>query len=145
MPNTRRYRPGFLKRSLSFAVPAGLITALSVLAINAYSLLAGSGIAAARTGSVLVLTLIALWVLVVLSRTVNSWRLVIIGAMYAALVFLLTVPPLRDIFDFIVLRQDHLTVSVLVGLVGALAVEVLFRFHRRGLNADPALPHSGTR
>lgn len=122
-----------------------MITALSVLAINAYSLLAGSGIAAARTGSVLVLTLIALWVLVVLSRTVNSWRLVIIGAMYAALVFLLTVPPLRDIFDFIVLRQDHLTVSVLVGLVGALAVEVLFRFHRRGLNADPALPHSGTR
>ncbi|MET3934449.1 cation-transporting ATPase E [Arthrobacter sp. OAP107] len=141
MPNTRRYRPGFLKRSLSFAVPAGLITAVTVLAINTYSLLQATGTAAARTASVLVLTLVALWVLVVLSRPLNHWRMVIIGAMYAALVLLLTIPPLRDFFDFTVLRQEHLIVSLLAGLLGALAVEVLFRFHRRGLNADPALRH----
>lgn len=140
MPNTHRYRPGFLKRSLSFAVPAGFVIALAVLAINTYSLQAGSGNAAARTGSALVLTLIALWVLVVLSRPLNGWRAAIIGAMYAALVLLLTVPPLRDFFDFTALRQDHLTVSAMVGVLGALAVEVLFRFHGRGLNADPVLP-----
>jgi cation-transporting ATPase E len=138
MPNTRRYRPGFLKRSLSFAVPAGLIIALAVLAVNAYSLLAGSG-AGARTGSVLVLALIALWVLVVLSRPLNRWRVMIIGAMYAALALMLTASPLRDFFDFTVLEQEHLTVSGLVALAGGLAVELLFRSHRRRLNAD-AIP-----
>jgi cation-transporting ATPase E len=97
MPNTRRYRPGFLKRSLSFAVPAGLIIALAVLTINAYSLLADTVTGdAARTCSVHVLTLIALWVLVVLSRPLNRWRLVIISAMYAALALVLTAPPLRE-------------------------------------------------
>jgi cation-transporting ATPase E len=138
MPNARRYRAGFMKRSLSFAVPAGLIIALAVLAINTYLLWAGSGTsAAARTGSVLVLTLIALWVLVVLSRPLNRWRVLIIGVMYAALTLVLTVPPLREFFDFTTLGQEHLTASVLVALTGGLAVELLFRFHRRRLNADP--------
>jgi cation-transporting ATPase E len=137
MPNNRRYRAGFLKRSLSFAVPAGLIIALAVLTINTYSVLAGSGTGAAvRTGSVLVLTLIALWVLVILSRPLNRWRVMIIGFMYAALTLVLTVPPLRDFFDFTVLGQEHLTVAVLVALAGGLAVEFLFRSHRRRLSAD---------
>jgi hypothetical protein len=69
------------------------------LAINTYPLLTGSGTSpAVRTGSVLVLTLIALWVLVVLSRPLNRWRALIIGVMYAALALVLTVPPLRDFF-----------------------------------------------
>jgi len=97
----------------------------------------GAG-AAARTGSVLVLTLIALRVLVVLSRPLNRWRVLIIGVMYAALTLVLTVPPLRDFFEFTVLGQEHLTTSVLVALAGVLAVELLSRFHRRRLNGDPA-------
>ncbi|MDQ0867826.1 cation-transporting ATPase E [Arthrobacter sp. V1I9] len=133
MPNARRYEPGFLKRSLSFAVPAGLITALAVLAINTYSRQTGSDTPAARTGSVLVLTLITLWVLVVLSRPLNSWRLVIIGAMYAGLILLLTLPLPQDFFGFVMLGEHHLTASLVAGLLGALAIEFLFRFHRRGL------------
>jgi hypothetical protein len=141
MPNTRRYRPGFLKRSLSFAVPAGLIIALAVLTINAYSLLADTVTGdAARTCSVHVLTLIALWVLVVLSRPLNRWRLVIISAMYAALALVLTAPPLREFFDFTGLGQEHLTASLLVALSGCLAVELLLRAHRRHLNPGPPPP-----
>lgn len=135
MPNSRRYHPGFLKRSLSFAVPAGLITALAILGINAYSLQLNIGTAEMRTASVIVLTLVALWVLVVLSRPLNRWRLIIIVAMYAALVLLLTLPLLRDFFDFAVLAQEYLTAAVVAGFLGALAVEVLFRFHRRSLNS----------
>ncbi|WP_024366859.1 cation-translocating P-type ATPase [Arthrobacter sp. TB 26] len=138
MPNARRYRAGFLKRSLSFAVPAGLIIALAILTINAYSLIKVSDTgAAARTGSVLVLTLCALWVLVVLSRPLNHWRVLIIGVMYAALALVLTVPPLRDFFEFTELGREHLATSVLVALTGVLAIELLFRFHHRRLNADP--------
>lgn len=139
MPNTRRYRAGFLKRSLSFAVPAGLIIALAVLSIDAYASWAGHSTGpAVRTGSALVLTLIALWVLVVLSRPLNRWRILIIGLMYAALAMMLTVPPLRDFFDFTLPDQEHLAATALVALAGCLAVELLHRAHRRYLNRDHA-------
>ncbi|WP_343212996.1 HAD-IC family P-type ATPase [Arthrobacter sp. H5] len=141
MPNARRYRSGFLKRSLSFAVPAGLIIALAVLTINTYSLWEGSStIAERRTASALVLALIALWVLVVLSRPLNRWRVLIIAGMWAALGFVLVVPPLRDFFDFTMPGWNHLAASAVVALAGAVAVEVLFRYHRQRLNPD-ALEH----
>jgi cation-transporting ATPase E len=139
MPNTRRYQTGFLKRSLSFAVPAGLIIALAVLSINAYALLTGHATGpAVRTSSVLVLTLIALWALVVLSRPLNRWRVLIIGVMYAALLLLLAVQPLRNFFDFTMPGQEHLTMTALIALIGCLAIELLYRAHRRHLNTDPA-------
>jgi cation-transporting P-type ATPase E len=138
MPNTRRYQAGFLKRSLTFAVPAGLIIALAVLGINASSSLTGNGTGSAvRTSSVLVLTLIALWVLVVLSRPLNRWRALIIGAMYAALACVLTVPPLRDFFDFTMPGQEHLTMTALIAVIGCVTVELLHRAHRRHLNIRP--------
>ena len=141
MPNTRRYQAGFLTRSLSFAVPAGLMIALAVFSINTYSLLTGQDTGpAARTGSVLVLTLIALWVLVVLSRPLNRWRILIIGVMYAALALVLTVPPLRDFFDFTMPWQEHLAMTALIALIGCLAIELLYWAHRRHLNTDPPPP-----
>jgi cation-transporting ATPase E len=139
MPNTRRYQAGFLNRSLCFAIPAGLIIALAVLGINAYALLTGHGTGpAVRTGSVLVLTLIALWVLVVLSRPLNRWRTLIIGLMYAALALLLTVPLFRDFFDFSMPGREHLAMTAGIALTGCLAVELLYRSRRRHLNTRPA-------
>ncbi|MHA7276456.1 HAD-IC family P-type ATPase [Arthrobacter sp. Hz1] len=144
MPNTRRYRTGFLKRSLSFAVPAGFTIALAVLTINAYSLITGSGTPAeTRTASALVLALIALWVLVVLSRPLNRLRVLIVGVMYAALGLVISVPLLKDFFDFTMPDGDHLVATVLAAVVGAGAIELLFRSHRRRLNPDG--PTAGSR
>ena len=40
-PGGQRYAPGFLRRALAFAVPAGICTALCVLAVSAYGQLWG--------------------------------------------------------------------------------------------------------
>ncbi|MBG6181808.1 HAD-IC family P-type ATPase [Arthrobacter sp. CAN_A1] len=146
MPNTRRYRSGFLKRSLSFALPAGLIIALAVVAINSYSRLTGIGtIAQVRTAAAIVLALIALWMLVVLSRPLNGWRVLIIGAMFAALALVLTVPLLSEFFDFTVPGWNHLVASGIVALLGGVAIEVLFRHHRRLLAAPDDTPERALR
>ena len=42
MANSRRYRPGFLRRSLSFAIPAGLIVTGALLGLNLYATSSGS-------------------------------------------------------------------------------------------------------
>jgi cation-transporting ATPase E len=134
MPNARLYRPGFLKRSLAFAVPAGLIITAAVLALNAYAAIAGGyGEDSVRTGSVMVLALVALWVLVVLSRPLNRWRLLIVIAMYAGLLLLLTVPAAADFFSLAWPPRPLLNAALLAALGGCAAIELLFRFRRRSV------------
>lgn len=132
MPNTRRYTSGFLKRSLTFAVPAGLIVAAAVLALNAYSTLTSGYTAdAARTASVITLSLVALWILVVTSRPLNLQRSAIIGAMYTGLLLVLTVPLLHDFFTFEWPPAALMAASLVAALGGTLAVEILARTHSR--------------
>lgn len=141
MPNAARYHAGFLKRSLSFAIPAGLIICLAVLGINALSLAGGYGSGTpVRTMSVVVLTLIALWVLVVLSRPLNMWRVLIIGAMYAALTLVVTVPPIQEFFDLTVLAGEQIAAPAAIAFLGCFAIELLFRHHRRRMKAVLAAP-----
>ncbi|KIS26129.1 ATPase [Arthrobacter sp. SPG23] len=132
MPNARLYRPGFLKRSLTFAVPAGLIITAAVLAVNAYAAVAGVyGQDSVRTGSVMVLALVALWVLVVLSRPLNRWRLLIVASMYAGLFALLTVPVIADFFGIASPPDTLRNAALLAAVGGCAAVELVFRLRRR--------------
>lgn len=135
MPNTRRYKPGFLRRSLGFAVPAGLIITAAVLALNAYAAIVGGHKQdTVRTGSVIVLALVALWVLVVLSRPMNAWRILIVGAMYAVLLLLLTTPFVADFFGVAWPAPELANVVFFAALGGCIGVEVLFQFRRSRLN-----------
>ena len=51
MPNARRYQPGFLRRSLWFSVPAGLIVTASLLTLNALALVGRHGDAANKSAA----------------------------------------------------------------------------------------------
>jgi cation-transporting P-type ATPase E len=135
LPNTRRYRQGFLKRSLSFAVPAGLTITVAVTVT--FVMLTGTG-APVRTGLVVVLTLVALWVLLVLSRPLDRWRLLVVVAMAAALVLVLALPASVDFFDLSPLSPEQLTACLLVAAGGAAAIEATFRLRRPLLQAAPS-------
>jgi cation-transporting ATPase E len=144
MANTRRYRPGFLKRSLFFAVPAGFIVTAGILAVKTYATLVdGFSTAALQGASVITLSLIALWILVVAARPLNLARIAIVLAMYAGLVGLLAIPLLRAFFNLTVPPPELLHVSIIASLGGCLAVEVLGRIRSRA-NARTnthAVPH----
>lgn len=132
MSNNRRYRPGFLTRSLWFAVPAGLIIAASILTVTAYARLAGGFSAAdVQAASVITLSLIALWILVVASRPLDLKRLGVLLAMYAGLIVMLTVPLPRDFFHLAVPPSELLRVSVGASAVGCIAIEILARIRAR--------------
>jgi cation-transporting ATPase E len=128
MPNTRRYTQGFLRRSLSFAIPAGLVVATTVIAVNILAAVLGefSG-EATRTSSVITLTLVGLWILVVTSRPLNLSRTAVIGGMYAGLAALLLIPAARDFLELVWPPQPLLTATLGTALVGAVAIEVLAR------------------
>jgi cation-transporting ATPase E len=132
MSNARRYSPGFLKRSLAMAVPAGAIIAAAVLAVNAYSAIAGGfSEGASRTASVVTLSLVALSVLAAISRPVTRLRLAIIAAMCAGLVLLLTVPLLQDFFMLEWPPDGLAAASLAAAGVGIMGILVLSHVHER--------------
>ncbi len=148
-PNKRRYLPGFLGRILRFAVPAGAIAGLSVIASY---LIAGRGygvapqdfgaqcavekgaatvadVACVRpgTGATMTLLVVFFWILVTLSRPLRVWKLALIASMVAIAGLAFALPLGRTFFSFDA-PWGLVWPSLLVGLVGAAAVEVLHRF-----------------
>ncbi len=131
LPNRSRYEPGFLRRSLSFAIPAGVVV---TVALGFYSRIAadsGISVEQVRTGSTLLLTIIGLWILVVLSRPVTTIKALVIGAMMIGLILVYSVPWTTG---FLQLTDPGFDTAVLIVLVAALsiaAIEVVRFAHLR--------------
>ena len=137
MGNTRRYRPGFLRRSLSLAIPAGVIVTTAVLAVQAYAMAVGGfSTDANRTAAVLTLSVVALAILAAVSRPLTRLRLAIVAAMCAGLVLLMTVPLLTDFFMLEWPPPELLGVCLAAAAAAVLAVLVLARIHARRYPID---------
>lgn len=131
MPNARRYKPGFLRRSLWFSVPAGLIVAAALLALNGTALSGGSAPEILGSASVLTLSVIGLWILAVVSRPLNVGRVGVLAAMCGALVILLNLPLAQEFFILSLPPVGLLLAALAAGLGGGLAIELLAWLHGR--------------
>lgn len=140
MPNPRRYRAGFLKRSLSFAIPAGIVVAAAISAVNIFARVRGGfDGGTVRTASVITLTLVGLWILVVLSRPLNLLRSAVIVGVYAGFAALFAIPVIRDFLELAWLPPDLLAAALGCALGGMAAVEILAGIQRRR-HGSPAAP-----
>jgi len=142
MPNARRYVPGFLRRSLSFAIPAGVVVALALFVYSWLATQAGIGQDELRTGSTLLLTIIGLWVLTVLSRPIDGWKILIIGAMMLGLIVVYSVPFVTEFLMFVDPSIVTAALVLVVSVVAIAAIEVIRFFHlryvRRTARFDPS-------
>jgi len=118
LPNAQRYLPGFLRRSLSFAIPAGTVIAL---ALTVYSRVAGGRwdvpIEEVRTGSTILLGIYGLWVLTLISLPLTWIKAGIIAAMVAGLFLALNVPLAVLFFELVLPRPEAMV--LLLWLAGA--------------------------
>lgn len=137
MPNAARYRAGFLRRSLMFAIPSGLIVTAGLISVR----LAGEAFGPfseqeMQSASTLVLAGIALWVLAVLARPFHWFRLLIVFAMYAGLALIWAIPWSRQFFEIGWLPDPlALAVVTIVG-VGVVLVELLRAWHVRATRSS---------
>ncbi|MFG6475207.1 HAD-IC family P-type ATPase [Microbacterium sp. P06] len=147
MPNAQRYVPGFLRRSLTFAIPAGVFIAV---ALTVYArVAAGMGVAEPqlRTGATIILAVIGIWVLAVLARPIDRYKGLVIGGMFVALLGIFTIPLSTGFFQLIDPGEDAawLVAGVTVLTIGA--IEIVRMLHRRfigrALQADPFAAVSG--
>ncbi|WP_347110860.1 HAD-IC family P-type ATPase [Paenarthrobacter sp. S56] len=136
MPSNRLYAPGFLRRSLNFAVPAGIITGRTILGLNTYIHVSGvSGTETGRSAATIALTIIGSWILAVTSRPLTTAKIVVLAGTGVGMPLIMGFDFLRDFFLLEWPPADLLLISVSAGLVGAAAVELLSRFTVRRTNA----------
>lgn len=119
----RPYRPGYLRRVLRFAVPAGAVTAAVVLV--GYLLvreLTDATLDEARTASTLLLLGVALWVLLLVMRPVDRTDALILGAMSVLAVGIVATPIGRRFYALDLLPLDE---ALLLAAYGAAVLIVV--------------------
>jgi cation-transporting ATPase E len=99
-PNAERVNPGFLRRVLGKAVPAGLVIAAATIAMfNIAQLDSAIDSDHARTVAVLVAGGIALLNLYRIARPMNALRITLVAVMTACFLLAFVVPKGRDLFE----------------------------------------------
>lgn len=131
-PNNQRYRKGFLDRVLQLAVPCGLICGSGVLVVFGTLHLRGEELQAS-TGATLTLIVMALWLLAILARPWNWWRLALVGAMALGALLAVAIPFVREFFALEWPAGDTFRLVVIVGVIGAVLIEVVYRLRERRL------------
>lgn len=127
-----RARPGFTRRVLDFAVPAGVAAGAAALA--SYWVARGVpsvSVTAQRTATMLALFALGIWVLALIARPLNAWKITLIAAMVAALALLLAVPLSRRIFA-LQLPPATVLVAEAAIVLAAIVVLTVWRVIQRG-------------
>lgn len=121
MPNSDRFKPGFFRRVLLFAVPAGLIAAAASFAT--YMLAASvTDEASARTDATIALFVVALAVLLQSARPLNALRLAVVATMAGCFVAVLVIPWLSEFFAMTVHPDTGGLLALIMGAAGATVV-----------------------
>ena len=131
LPNTQRYVPGFLRRSLAFAIPAGSIIAVALTLYTLGAMQLGVSEPQLRTGSTIILAIVGIWVLTVLSRPITRFKALVIGGMFIALVAVFTVPVLTAFFQLVDPGEEAAWLVTIVTVLTIGAIEIVRFFHRR--------------
>ncbi|MFG1948936.1 HAD-IC family P-type ATPase [Nonomuraea sp. NPDC048826] len=121
-PTVERARPGFVPRVLRFAVPAGVISAFAVLL--AFGLSDGGTLEESRTAAVLVLFLTTWWVLVLVARPLNRWRVTLVATMAGLFALALATPYVRHLFELNLGDPRDGLIPVGIALVAAAGISI---------------------
>ena len=139
--NHRLVEPGFLRRVLQFSLPAGTVAATTTFALyETVRRIDGVTLDEARTSATMTLLGVSLAILVLISRPLRMWKVVLAVSMAASYAVTMTWRPLHDFFQ---LHVPPLGAWPWVGLavaVGSAAawLTVLASDHRARSRGEPA-------
>jgi cation-transporting ATPase E len=129
-PNNERAHPGFVRRVMAAALPSGLVvgscTFVSYLAAYHGRAASPEQQTQASTGALITMLVTAVWVLAVVARPYQWWRLALVIASGLAYLVIFSLPLAREKF---MLDPSNLVVtsmSVGIGMLGAAVIEALW-------------------
>jgi cation-transporting P-type ATPase E len=124
-PNTRRAEPGFLDRVLRFTIPCGVIAGVATFigyVVSRHQ--SGLDLIDQRTTTVIVTSVVAWWVLCILARPLNAWRLALIASMGALLVGAFVVGFVHRYFELTTPDAHTVVVALAIGAAASAVIEV---------------------
>ena len=126
-PNNERARTGFVRRVMTSALPSGVLIGASTF--SSY-LLAYPGATAgtaeqtrASTAALITLLIGALWVLAVVARPYQWWRIALVAVSCAAYLVIFSLPLAREKFMLDPSDSAMTATAVLLGVAAAAAIE----------------------
>ncbi|MBO2447335.1 HAD-IC family P-type ATPase [Actinomadura barringtoniae] len=128
-PNMERARSGFVPRVLRFAIPAGLACGIATFA--GYMIATknpNSTFEEDSSTATIALFLLALWVLLLIARPWNWWRLGLVAVMGAAFAIVLAVPWLRNFFALHPDNYGNDSAALLIAAAAAVLLTFLLRW-----------------
>jgi cation-transporting ATPase E len=138
-PSAERARSGFVSRTLTFAIPAGVVAGVASYGAFEIAIGAGSSILDSRTIATVVLLGIGLWIVGRVAKPVGWWRLGLVAAMVAGAVLAFTLEVGRFVYGLVLLDPGEwlaagaITTLAIVLLAYALRISayISVRLHRR--------------
>ncbi|MEV6553361.1 cation-translocating P-type ATPase [Streptomyces sp. NPDC051597] len=130
-PNTERAKPHFVRRVMRYAIPGGVIAAVTTFAtyMLARHYYEGPGAREAETSAAtLTLFLVSMWVLAIIARPYTWWRIALVASMGAAFLLVLAVPWLQTFFALRLVGTVLPWAAVGVAVVGAVGLEGAWRW-----------------
>ena len=129
-PNHERARPGFARRVLTLALPAGVVVAACTFVTYLLCRPATGATEAVRTqastATLACLIVVATWVLSVVARPYEWWKVALLVLSGAAYVAIFLVPFTQTLFLLDASNAAMMRTGLGVGLVGAGAVEAIW-------------------
>ncbi|MFT4293791.1 MAG: HAD-IC family P-type ATPase [Micropruina sp.] len=126
-PNNERARPGFVERVLRLGVPAGLIVA-TVTFVTYLLVLPASGAATtmpqATTATLACMIVAATWVLAVVARPYQWWKVALVVVSGLAYLLIFSWPFTQSLFLLDVSNAPAMTTGLVAGLIGAALIEL---------------------
>jgi cation-transporting ATPase E len=142
-PNNERAYPGFVRRVLTSALPSGLVVGVATFASY---LVAYKGRHAtfqqqdqASTAALITLLVTALWVLAVVARPYEWWRVALVIASALAYVAIFSIPLAQQKFLLDPSNVVVTSTALGIGVLGAAAIEATWWIRARMLGVQPQL------
>jgi cation-transporting ATPase E len=133
-PNNERARPGFVRRVLRFAIPAGVIAGAA--SFTSYMLARANhatGQVADTSTATLTLFIVALWVLAIIARPFALWKLILVVLMGFGFVLVMVVPWAQKFFQLQLEGWRDPWTGVVIAVVSGVLLEIVWRWINIGL------------
>ena len=130
-PSKERYVPGFVRRVLRFAIPAGVIIFIAVSITYALARSEDIGTRESRTIATVVLMVLGLYVLAMLARPLTRYRTVLLLTMIGMFIGALAIPFVRDFYALSLPSQETVAIGLAVAAGGCVSLELGIRAVKR--------------
>ncbi len=126
-PSAERARPGFVSRTLTFAVPAGLVAGLASYGAFEIALATGTPLEESRTVATMVLLGIGLWIVGRVAQPLRLWKLGLIAAMVGGAVLAFALSLGRTVYGLHLLDAREWLECAVITTIGIAVMNIALR------------------